>query len=156
MMARIAMATARTLGDSGSRAAPARGASPYALARANAGRETAPRQTARAFMLGLDDATLAIDKGMFGLLGPNGAGKTTLMRILYGLYRADSGVIRIEGEPVEIHSPKDAIARGITSPFPTPVVGGTGRGSNGRCSGERAGAGRSSGASGVLAVRREP
>jgi len=40
----------------------------------------------------------------------------------------------------------DAIARGIASPFPPPVVGGTGRGSNGRCSGERAGAGRSSGA----------
>jgi hypothetical protein len=54
-----AMATARTLGDSGSRATPAMGALQYVLARANAGRETPPRQTARAFMLGLDDATLA-------------------------------------------------------------------------------------------------
>ena len=35
------------------------GVMPYALAREIAGRETPPRQTARAFMLGLDDATLA-------------------------------------------------------------------------------------------------
>jgi ABC-type uncharacterized transport system ATPase subunit len=47
------------------------------------------------------------------LLGENGAGKTTLMRILYGLYHADQGEIRINGNPVQISSPKDAIARGI-------------------------------------------
>jgi ABC-type uncharacterized transport system ATPase subunit len=47
------------------------------------------------------------------LLGENGAGKTTLMRILYGLYKADSGEIRVNGKPVQINSPKDAIANGI-------------------------------------------
>jgi ABC-type uncharacterized transport system ATPase subunit len=47
------------------------------------------------------------------LLGENGAGKTTLMRILYGLYRADSGQILVSGNAADIHSPKDAIALGI-------------------------------------------
>jgi ABC-type uncharacterized transport system ATPase subunit len=47
------------------------------------------------------------------LLGENGAGKTTLMRMLFGLYHADAGEILIKGNPVVIHSPKDAIALGI-------------------------------------------
>jgi len=47
------------------------------------------------------------------LLGENGAGKTTLMRILYGLYQADEGEILLNGLPVSIHSPKDAIRQGI-------------------------------------------
>jgi ABC-type uncharacterized transport system ATPase subunit len=47
------------------------------------------------------------------LLGENGAGKSTLMNILYGLYTPDEGEILIKGERVVMHSPKDAIARGI-------------------------------------------
>jgi ABC-type uncharacterized transport system ATPase subunit len=47
------------------------------------------------------------------LLGENGAGKSTLMSILYGLYTADSGEILINGSPVSISSPKDAIELGI-------------------------------------------
>jgi general nucleoside transport system ATP-binding protein len=47
------------------------------------------------------------------LLGENGAGKSTLMSILYGLYSPDEGEVEIDGESVEIHSPSDAIARGI-------------------------------------------
>jgi simple sugar transport system ATP-binding protein len=47
------------------------------------------------------------------LLGENGAGKSTLMNILYGLYSADEGEIRINGRPVRFHSSKDAIEAGI-------------------------------------------
>jgi simple sugar transport system ATP-binding protein len=47
------------------------------------------------------------------LLGENGAGKSTLMSILYGLYHPDEGEVLINGEPVRIHSPKEAIERGI-------------------------------------------
>jgi ABC-type uncharacterized transport system ATPase subunit len=47
------------------------------------------------------------------LLGENGAGKSTLMSILYGLYTADSGQILMDGKPVTISSPKDAIQLGI-------------------------------------------
>jgi simple sugar transport system ATP-binding protein len=47
------------------------------------------------------------------LLGENGAGKSTLMSILYGLYTADSGEILLDGKPISISSPKDAIELGI-------------------------------------------
>lgn len=48
-----------------------------------------------------------------GVLGENGAGKTTLMRILYGLSIPDEGQILVDGDPVHIASPKDAIRAGI-------------------------------------------
>src|SRR5512145_1144205 len=47
------------------------------------------------------------------LLGENGAGKTTLMNILFGLARPDEGEILLDGQPVQIADPADAISRGI-------------------------------------------
>jgi general nucleoside transport system ATP-binding protein len=47
------------------------------------------------------------------LLGENGAGKTTLMNILYGLYTPTSGEVLVDGQPLDLHSPGDAIAAGI-------------------------------------------
>ncbi len=62
----------------------------------------------------VDDADFEVRKGEIrGLLGENGAGKSTLMRLLYGLYRLDSGRIEVEGKEVRINSSHDAIRLGI-------------------------------------------
>lgn len=49
----------------------------------------------------LHDVGAAVDSGEFlGLIGPNGAGKTTLLRAVLGIVRAESGTIRVEGQPL--------------------------------------------------------
>ncbi len=60
------------------------------------------------------DINLVIERGTIrGIVGENGAGKSTLMSILYGFYQADSGDIKVDGKPVSIKTPNDAIALGI-------------------------------------------
>lgn len=61
-----------------------------------------------------DNIDFCLHKGeIHALLGENGAGKTTLMNILYGLYKPDSGNIYIDGNRVNMRSPRDAIRLGI-------------------------------------------
>ncbi|GIV78486.1 MAG: ABC transporter [Litorilinea sp.] len=61
-----------------------------------------------------EDVNLQLYPGeILALLGENGAGKSTLMNILYGLYRPTEGEIWVNGRPVTLSSPKDAIALGI-------------------------------------------
>ena len=51
--------------------------------------------------LALNDLNMTVPRGsIYGLVGPNGAGKSTILRHLCGVYRPDSGVITIEGQPV--------------------------------------------------------
>ena len=61
-----------------------------------------------------DDITLQLRKGeIHALLGENGAGKSTLMSVLFGLYQAEEGVIKKDGQVVQIRDPNDANALGI-------------------------------------------
>ncbi|MFC5757815.1 ABC transporter ATP-binding protein [Rhizobium sp. GCM10022189] len=48
-----------------------------------------------------------------GIIGENGAGKSTLMSALFGLYRPDSGSIRLHGKQVTLDCPATAIGHGI-------------------------------------------
>ncbi|HYO11249.1 MAG TPA: sugar ABC transporter ATP-binding protein [Tepidisphaeraceae bacterium] len=62
----------------------------------------------------LDRVSLSIERGeCHALMGENGAGKSTLGKILAGIYRADDGVVRIDGRPVSFRSPRDANKRGV-------------------------------------------
>jgi D-xylose transport system ATP-binding protein len=56
---------------------------------------------------------------ILALVGGNGAGKSTLIKVLSGAHRADSGEIRIEGQPVAITTPRDAKALGIETTYQT-------------------------------------
>jgi D-xylose transport system ATP-binding protein len=56
---------------------------------------------------------------VLALVGGNGAGKSTLIKVLSGAHRADSGEIRIEGQPVAITTPRDAKALGIETTYQT-------------------------------------
>ncbi|WP_051195672.1 ABC transporter ATP-binding protein [Meiothermus rufus] len=50
---------------------------------------------------------------VLAVVGENGAGKSTLMKIVYGLVKPDQGEIWVDGKPVQIKEPGDAIALGI-------------------------------------------
>ncbi len=65
-------------------------------------------------VIALEDITFTVQAGeVVCLLGDNGAGKSTLIKILSGFYKPDSGALFINGDPVQLSSPRDAIARGI-------------------------------------------
>lgn len=63
----------------------------------------------------LKDISFSIELGeIHVVIGENGAGKSTLMKIIAGLYKQDSGDIILQGTPVTMQSPLDAISKGIS------------------------------------------
>jgi len=74
-------------------------------------------------VIALDNINLEIHRGtVHALLGENGAGKSTLVKILYGIYTPDRGRIYVDGRPVRIASPMDAIRLGIVMVSQSPVI----------------------------------
>lgn len=63
----------------------------------------------------LSGVSMTIERGkVHAIMGENGAGKSTLMKILTGVYTKDGGSILVDGQPVEIKTPTDSQALGIS------------------------------------------
>lgn len=63
----------------------------------------------------LDNVNLEIPKGdVHAIVGENGAGKSTLMKVLAGIYQADSGEVYLDGQRVHIRDARDGLQHGIS------------------------------------------
>lgn len=62
----------------------------------------------------LKDVQINVKPGeVVALMGENGAGKSTLMKCLFGIYTMDQGEIFMNGKPVKIDNPHQALSLGI-------------------------------------------
>jgi simple sugar transport system ATP-binding protein len=69
-------------------------------------------------VIALNGVTMKVHAGeVMCLLGDNGAGKSTLIKTLSGVHQPTDGDILIDGKPVVMHSPRDALDRGIATVY---------------------------------------
>lgn len=63
----------------------------------------------------LDNVNLMIRPGtVHALMGENGAGKSTLMKCLFGIYKKDNGIIKLNGKEISFINSKDALENGVS------------------------------------------
>ena len=69
-------------------------------------------------VIALEDVSLSVRPGEVNcLLGDNGAGKSTLIKTLSGVHKPDSGTLAMDGKPLVLQSPRDALDRGIATVY---------------------------------------
>jgi simple sugar transport system ATP-binding protein len=69
-------------------------------------------------VIALRDVSTVVNAGeVTCVLGDNGAGKSTLIKILAGLHQHDAGQLFVDGEPVRLASPREALDRGIATVY---------------------------------------
>lgn len=66
----------------------------------------------------LSNVDLCIEQGeLVGIIGPNGSGKSTLFNVLSGIYRCDTGTVRLQGEIINGLAPSQIARRGLVRTF---------------------------------------
>jgi simple sugar transport system ATP-binding protein len=69
-------------------------------------------------VIALEHVSLSVRPGEINcLLGDNGAGKSTLIKTLAGVHKPDDGTLLMDGQPVVLESPRDALDRGIATVY---------------------------------------